>query len=63
MVGKKSEPESDDFIDVLEEGVRSVLGKKSATASEKLAAVNAGAKLLAIRHKITGDDETNFFSK
>lgn len=48
---------------VLEQGVRNVLRDKEATASEKLAAVNAGAKLLAIRHKIAGGDEDNFFNK
>ena len=56
---KKSEPE--DFMTVLEKGVRNVLSDKEATASEKLAAVNAGAKLLAIRHKISADETDNFF--
>ena len=48
---------------VLERGVRQVLADKKATASEKLAAVNAGAKLLAIKHRIEGGEETNFFDR
>jgi hypothetical protein len=55
-------PEKSDFQDVLEQGVRSVLGNRKATASEKLQAVAAGVKLLAIRHKISGNDESGFFS-
>lgn len=50
------------FIDELEAGVRSVLKKKGATASERLNAVQAGVKLLAIRWKIEGgDDDSSFF--
>jgi len=46
---------------VLEKGVRDVLGNRKASPTDKLAAVNAGAKLLAIKHKITGGDEDSFF--
>ena len=53
----------DDFMAVLERGVRQVLADKKATASEKLAAVNAGAKLLAIKHKIETGDSDNFFDR
>lgn len=55
-------PEKPDFQDVLEQGVRGVLSNRKATASEKLQAVAAGVKLLAIRYKISGGDESNFFS-
>lgn len=54
--------EKSDFQDVLEQGVRGVLGNRKATASEKLQAVAAGVKLLAIRHKISGGDDSGFFS-
>lgn len=47
---------------VLETGVRTVLKDKEASAADKLAAVNAGAKLLMIRHRI-GEPEANFFNK
>jgi hypothetical protein len=63
VVNRKSEPEDDDFLLVLEKGVRDVLAKKTSTAGERLAAVNAGAKLLAIRHKISAGDETGFFDR
>ncbi len=53
--------EKTDFQDVLEQGVRGVLSNRKATASEKLQAVAAGVKLLAIRHKISGGDEEGFF--
>lgn len=45
----------------LEDGVRKVLANKRATPGERVAAITAGAKLLAIRHKITGGDEKGFF--
>lgn len=54
-------PEKPDFQDVLEKGVRGVLKSKKATASERLQAVAAGVKLLAIRYKINGGDEKSFF--
>ena len=53
--------EKSDFQDVLEQGVRGVLGNRKATASEKLQAVAAGVKLLAIRYKISGGEEDSFF--
>ena len=62
-VVNRNDDKDEDFMACLEKGVRDVLGKKSSTASEKLAAVTAGTKLLAIRHRITGGEEENFFSK
>lgn len=53
---------TDDFQAVLEQGVRRVLENRKATASERLQAVAAGVKLLAIKHKINGGDEDSFFS-
>lgn len=54
--------ESTNFMEVLEQGVRDVLKNRKASASDKLAAVTAGTKLLAIRHRIEGDDQKGFFS-
>lgn len=52
-----------DFMATLEAGVRKVLAENDATAGERIAAINAGAKLLMIRHKISGGDEKGFFDK
>jgi hypothetical protein len=52
---------SADFMTALEEGVRAVLKNRKASASERMAAVNVGVKLLAIRHKISGSDDSEFF--
>ena len=59
VVNRKDD--GDNFVRLLEAGVERVLRDKEATASERLAAVNAGAKLLMIRFKISGSDEDNFF--
>lgn len=59
--GAQPDSGSDDFLGTLENGVKDVLKAKETTASERVAAVNAGAKLLMIRHKITGGDEKGFF--
>lgn len=52
----------EDFAVVLERGVRDILKNGEATAAEKLGAINTGAKLLMIRHRI-GEPEPNFFNK
>lgn len=61
MTGKKE----DKFFKLLEDGVRAVLQDKDASPADKLKAIDAGAKLLAIRHKIEtsegGDGSTSFF--
>lgn len=55
------------LLDAMEKAVISVLEDKKSKAKEKLEAVNAGAKLMQIKHKISGDnvgDEPgNFFNK
>lgn len=51
----------DDFMATLQRGVRAVLKDPNAKAHEKVAACAAGAKLLMIQFKISGDDETSFF--
>ena len=53
--------DSDEFLKVLMDGVRKVLDNRKATPAERMAAVTAGVKLLAIRHRISGSDERGFF--
>jgi len=53
-----------EFVKLLEDGVRAVLRDKQAKMSDRLKAVEIGSKLLAIRHKIDGaDDSGSFFTK
>jgi hypothetical protein len=49
----------------LEGAVRAVLKDKDARRSERLKAIEVGAKLLEIRHKINGGDtaDGSFFTK
>ena len=49
----------------LESAVRTVLKDKEARRSERLKAIEVGAKLLEIRHKINGGDtaDGSFFTK
>lgn len=53
---------SEKFLRLLERGVREVMLDKQADRDHKLQAINAGAKLLAIRHKIDNHDQSSFFS-
>ena len=53
---------SEKFLRLLERNVKQVLLAKDATRSEQLQAINAGAKLLAIRHRIEGGEHEGFFS-
>jgi hypothetical protein len=53
--------DSDEFLKALMDGVRKVLDNRKANPSERMAAVNAGVKLLAIRHKISDGDGKGFF--
>jgi hypothetical protein len=50
-----------DFLKTLEAGVRAVLKDPETKASERIAAIAAGAKLLMIKHRISETDESNFF--
>jgi hypothetical protein len=56
----KGPPETD-FMAVLEKGVRDVLKAKESTSAERMSAITAGAKLLMIKHKISGSDVKGFF--
>jgi hypothetical protein len=51
----------DTLMATLEQGIRAVLKDKDASTSERLQAITAGAKLLAVRHKLEGGDEGGFF--
>jgi len=53
--------EDEEFLRLLEDGVKKVLKDKESKPGLRLQAVQAGAKLLAIRHKILGNDEKGFF--
>jgi hypothetical protein len=53
---------SEDFLTVLEDGVKSVLKNKRAKSSERVAAIAAGVKLAMVRYRITEGDEKGFFS-
>lgn len=61
MSKEPEDTEDKAFMDVLEDGVRTVLKNRKASSAERVAAINVGAKLLAIKHRITGGDEDNFF--
>ena len=64
VMNKKSSEindEDEEFLKLLEDGVRRVLKDKESKPGLKLQAVQAGAKLLMIRHKIGGGDEKGFF--
>jgi len=52
---------SEAFMAILEAGVTKVLENRKSTAAERMAAVNAGVKLLAIRNKIEGSEDSDFF--
>jgi hypothetical protein len=54
-------PDSD-FLDELETAVRKIVRSNKASKADKLSAINAGTKLLAIRHRIQGgEDDKGFF--
>lgn len=55
----------DDFLSVLESGIRDVLQDKKTTAKERMDAVNAGTKLMLIKHKITdtSNEAGSFFNR
>lgn len=55
----------DDFLTVLEKGIRKVLEQSDSTAKERMEAVKAGTQLMLIKHKISnvGDESGSFFDK
>ena len=58
------DPADDNFLKDLENSVRAIIKNKKSTKADKLAALNVGVKLAAIKHKILGgDDKGGFFDK
>jgi hypothetical protein len=54
----------DDFLAVLEKGVRDIIKNRKSSKADRLSAINAGVKVAQIRHRINGgDDEKGFFGK
>ena len=60
-VAEAEKPPDDDFLTVLEEGIRAVLKAKKCSPAERIQAVTAGAKLLMIKFRISADPEKGFF--
>ena len=61
--GNGKEEKDDEFLKELEMAVRKIVKSNKTSKADKLSAINAGTKLLAIRHKITGgDQDKGFFS-
>lgn len=57
--------QDDSFLTELETAIRGIIKNRKTSKADKLAAVNAGVKLAAIRHKITGGgaEDEGFFGK
>jgi len=54
----------DEFLADLESAIRKILTNRKSSKADKLAAVNAGVRLAAIRHKINGREiDEGFFGK
>jgi hypothetical protein len=53
--------EKDDFLEELELGVRKILKSPKSSKADKLSAIGHGTKLLAIKHRISGEDDKGFF--
>lgn len=53
------------FIETLEQGIRDVLTNKKVSMKDRIDAINAGTKLMLIKHKITdtSDEAGSFFNK
>lgn len=58
--GDHESDKSKDLMAALEKGVRAVLRSREAKPSDKVAAINAGVKLVAIAHKILEPDKGFF---
>jgi hypothetical protein len=57
--------EDKEFLNDLEKAIRKILKAQKSSPTEKLAAINAGVRLSAIRHRIGSADEgeKGFFEK
>ena len=61
-----TKPKDGAFLGQLEKNIRSILSSHDVTIDQRLKAVEAGARLLLIRHRIEGTTEGEdgkFFSK
>jgi hypothetical protein len=58
MTAKKK---PDAFVRLLEAGVRDVLKNPAATPADRLKAIEVGAKLALIQHKVKAGDDDAFF--
>ncbi len=56
----KHNPKS--FVRLLERGIRDVLKNKDVLPADKLKAIEVGAKIAAIQHKISSGDDDAFFN-
>lgn len=54
-----------DFLKILEDGIKDVLSNKDTSPKERISAIEAGAKLMQIKHKIDGDEggASSFFNR
>jgi len=59
---RKTAGHDDEFLQELEKAVRLVLKNRKSKPTDKLAAINAGVRLAAIKHKISnGEPDEGFF--
>lgn len=59
MTTPKKTPEQ--FVRILENGIRAVLKDKQSSSADKLKAIEIGAKIAAVQFKMKGGDEDAFF--
>lgn len=54
---------SSDLMEILESGIKTVLTDKKSKTKDRIDAINAGTKLMLIKHKIkdSGDEAGSFF--
>lgn len=58
---EKPVEQADPLLTALEKGITDVLSNAEATVKDKMAAIAAGVKVAAIKHKISGGDQGGFF--
>lgn len=58
------EPKADPFLTELTQAISDTLKKPKLSNKDRIAAIAAGTKLLAIKHKLLeGDDDGSYFGK
>lgn len=63
MSDRKKDDQDEVLVSELESAIRTVIKSRKASPSERVAAIGMGVKLLAVKHKINGGDDTGFFDK